>query len=205
MMRVETPRLSAPNADYKMTLKYMRAGGSPDDRLVELAKSAAEHMRRICDCRVCYTRLPICINGDITELCGQEIKSAYLSKHLADCREAFLFAATLGSASERFIRASASHSALNELAADAAGSALVEALCDSLNEMLSEKARLEGKTTLRRYSPGYGDFPLETQKLFSDILNTQKNIGAYLTDGLMMYPTKTVTAIIGIKNERDYT
>ena len=78
---------------------------------------------------------------------------------------------------------------------------MIEDVCDALNESLSRSAATENKITLRRYSPGYGDFPIETQKLFTVLLNTPKNIGAVLTEGMMLYPTKTVTAIIGIEEK----
>lgn len=201
MNRVTSRRFPPPQTSGRMILKYMRAGGAADKKLTELAGQAVARMRSACDCRACYTRMPIVCRDDTTFIGSEQIKSSYLFKHLYGCREAYVFAATLGAASERLIRAANSFSSLNALALDAAGSAMVEDLCDEVNALLTREAQSEGKTTLRRYSPGYGDFPLDAQRLFTELLNTPKNIGAYLTEGLMMYPTKTVTAIIGIKDK----
>jgi len=53
-----------------------------------------------------------------------------------------------------------------------------------------------------RFSPGYGDYPLEKQREVVKILNTEKKLGLSLTDSLLLNPTKSVTAVIGLnKNE----
>ena len=54
---------------------------------------------------------------------------------------------------------------------------------------------------VRRYSPGYGDFPLEAQRELLGILDTPRAIGVSLTDTLLMAPSKSVSAVIGVKKE----
>ena len=49
-----------------------------------------------------------------------------------------------------------------------------------------------------RFSPGYGDLKLEHQKDWFRLLDISRQIGIELTDSLLMVPTKSVTAIIGI-------
>ena len=51
-----------------------------------------------------------------------------------------------------------------------------------------------------RFSPGYGDLDISYQKDFIRLLDTPKKIGLSLTNGGMLAPTKSVTAIIGITN-----
>ena len=58
------------------------------------------------------------------------------------------------------------------------------------------------KTTVPRFSAGYGDFSLEFQRNICDALDCQRKIGITLQESLIMLPTKSVTAIIGIKNRR---
>ena len=55
-----------------------------------------------------------------------------------------------------------------------------------------------GKRCRPRFSPGYGDFPLECQPGLFRLLGVQRNIGVTLTDSLLMLPTKSVTAVIGL-------
>ena len=59
---------------------------------------------------------------------------------------------------------------------------------------------LPGESLVQRYSPGYGDFPLECQPGLFRLLGVQRNIGVTLTDSLLMLPTKSVTAVIGISD-----
>ena len=79
----------------------------------------------------------------------------------------------------------------------ALGSERVEALCDAFCEdMLAEL-----KKELRpRFSPGYGDLSINLQKQIFACLTPQK-IGVELSDNCFMTPSKSVTAIIGIKKE----
>ena len=55
-------------------------------------------------------------------------------------------------------------------------------------------ARFGGVLESRRYSPGYGDMPLEEQKVFYRILEMQ-DMGITLTENCFMIPEKSVTAV----------
>ena len=82
----------------------------------------------------------------------------------------------------------------------AAAAALIEEVCDELNEQLRLEAAQEGKSLRPRFSPGYGDFRLEHQTELFRILEVQKRIGVTLTEHLLMMPSKSVTAVIGISD-----
>jgi cobalamin-dependent methionine synthase I len=49
-----------------------------------------------------------------------------------------------------------------------------------------------------RYSAGYGDLLLETQKILYGLLQLEK-IGIRITETCMLIPEKSVTAITGIR------
>ncbi|MBP3731219.1 MAG: hypothetical protein J6I40_07110, partial [Mailhella sp.] len=49
-----------------------------------------------------------------------------------------------------------------------------------------------------RFSPGYGDFALEHQRDFARFLDMPRNAGISLSDTLLMTPSKSVTAVIGV-------
>ena len=49
-----------------------------------------------------------------------------------------------------------------------------------------------------RFSPGYGDLPIEIQKDIFRALDCPRRIGLTLNENLLMSPTKSVSAIIGI-------
>ena len=52
-----------------------------------------------------------------------------------------------------------------------------------------------------RFSPGYGDFDIGFQKEIFKLLNCPKNIGLSLCDSFIMSPSKSVSAIIGLKTK----
>ena len=67
------------------------------------------------------------------------------------------------------------------------------------NKSFWKKEYLEKGLYLRpRFSPGYGDFPLSAQKEILDGLEAGKRIGITLTEGYLMMPSKSVTAVIGV-------
>ena len=49
-----------------------------------------------------------------------------------------------------------------------------------------------------RFGLGYGDFPLELQGQFLDILDAPKRIGVCVNSSMMLTPTKSVTCVIGL-------
>ena len=57
----------------------------------------------------------------------------------------------------------------------------------------------DGETLVSRYSPGYGDFPLAAQSTVLALLDAPRTVGVALTDTLLMVPSKSVSAIIGVK------
>jgi cobalamin-dependent methionine synthase I len=83
----------------------------------------------------------------------------------------------------------------------AVGAAMAEAWCDEVNEKIVTEAKERGLFTRPRFSPGYGDFPLEVQKDFEKILAMPKSIGVSLSESLLMTPTKSITAVIGLSDK----
>ena len=57
------------------------------------------------------------------------------------------------------------------------------------------------ESLVSRYSPGYGDFPLTAQRELLSLLDAPRKVGVSLTDTLLMVPSKSVSAIIGVKEE----
>ncbi|MBR3258643.1 MAG: vitamin B12 dependent methionine synthase, partial [Eggerthellaceae bacterium] len=47
--------------------------------------------------------------------------------------------------------------------------------------------------------PGYGDLPLEVQPDLLGLLDASRRLGITLSDSLLMSPTKSVTAIVGLR------
>ena len=138
----------------------------------------------------------------LLRIAGMDIRSRSLSRNLRGCENVYLMAATLGIGPDRLIaRASVTHMS-RAVTLQAAAAAMIEAWCDEVNQKIIREASEQGLYCRPRFSPGYGDFPLEYQQDFAQILRMQKEIGVSLTESLLMIPTKSVTAIIGITGEK---
>lgn len=127
-----------------------------------------------------------------------ESDSKALSKNLQGCSRIILFAATVGITIDRMILKYSKISPAKALMLQAIGAERIESLCDAF----CEDMKVELKCELRpRFSAGYGDLPIEVQRNIFRVLDCPKRIGLTLNDSLLMSPTKSVTAIVGIKDE----
>lgn len=148
------------------------------------------------DCRMIALRTPVTISGACIDLGFIKAESINLSCALQGANEAFVFCVTLGMGVDRLIMKYLKMGNSKSFFFDAVASAYAEAAADKAQEMLNRYAK-----TKKRFSPGYGDLPLEIQPDILSALNAEKLLGVTLTQGLLMKPTKTITAIVGIKNE----
>ena len=148
-------------------------------------------------CRACWLEVPVSISDNVIDMELIKVRSNALAVNLRDCDRAILFAATIGIEADRLCRAAAVYTPSNALIYDAMGSAAIEWFCDTLCKTL---ACATPEYNLRpRFSPGYGDLPLELQADLLRVLDAQHKIGLTLSDSLMMIPQKSVTAIVGLK------
>ena len=109
-----------------------------------------------------------------------------------------MFACTIGMEADRLIRRASITSMAYASVLQAAGAAFAESYCDAINKDINAKARSRGLYGRPRYSPGYGDLPLDVQKTVFALLDPFRTIGLSLTDSLLMVPSKSVTAFIGL-------
>ena len=131
-------------------------------------------------------------NEDVT------LESESLCRNLEGCCGAMLLAATIGPACDMLVRRASVTSAAEASIYQAAGAAAIEAFLDDMNDKLKSEYEAKGLFLRPRFSPGYGDLKLDHQKDWFRLLDITKQIGIELTDSLLMVPTKSVTAIIGV-------
>ena len=127
-----------------------------------------------------------------------KLGSESLCRNLEGCCGAMLLAATIGPACDMLVRRAGITSAAEASIYQAAGAAAIEAFLDDMNDKLKTEYEAKGLFLRPRFSPGYGDLKLDHQKDWFRLLDITKQIGIELTDSLLMVPTKSVTAIIGI-------
>lgn len=133
--------------------------------------------------------------------CGLVLPGRDIARHLQGAREVALMACTLGAASERELRKHAAVSPTDALLYGAAASALVEAAANACDAAIAAGAAARGLFAGSRYSPGYGDLPLSVQPAFLVALDATRRLGLTATEGNLLVPTKSVTAIIGLFDE----
>ena len=124
-------------------------------------------------------------------------ESASLSKHLAGCHAVYLVCATIGAVFDALQRRTAATSPSDAFVLQAIGAAAIEAWTDE-TELAIRGELGEDETLVSRYSPGYGDYPLEAQRRLLSLLDAPRKVGVSLTDNLLMAPSKSVSAIIGV-------
>jgi hypothetical protein len=166
--------------------RYAGFQGQPDKTLNELLDMVIADFEGMLSYRICYRKfcdLPF----------GKDSKD--LEKALRGSKEFVVFGATIGLEIDRYIAKFQHISATRALLAQAYGAERIEALCDAFCKEFS------GRT--RRFSPGYGDLPLESQKEIFALLDCGKHIGVGLSGRLLMTPSKSVTAIFGIGEEKE--
>lgn len=173
-------------------------GAKPSEEVVAGLTEAIEEVRVAAVPKHIYKAFPVKFKEDGAWIETYAFPGQTLAKHIADCEQAVLLAATLGVGVDRLLR---KYSVLNLTKAvyvQAAAAALLEEYCDGLQKELEAYYQKQGLYVLPRFSPGYGDLPLESQRALFALLKPQKQLGLMLTDNFMMVPEKSVTAIVGV-------
>ncbi len=172
---------------------------TPDEVLTSLVCGCIKEAEAVLEYRVCCGVFDISVNGGRIMLPFGEIVSDDLAKRLEDCISVIVFGATVGLGLDRLIYKYGKLSPSRASVLQAIGTERVEALCDAFCREMSETLEKEGKKTVCRYSPGYGDLSLSVQKQIFSVLPLEKNVGMTLNESLLMSPSKSVTAFVGIK------
>lgn len=180
--------------------RYMRMGrtvpsGPLAERVERLRSEGLASMRQMRTWR----RFPVVDNS--VGAAGRRLEiSGKIARHMTGCHAAYLACATLGAGFDAFQRRVSVSSGADALIAQAIGAALIEKLMDSVEDEI-RTGLLPGETLARRYSPGYGDFPLAAQRTLLDLLDAPRTVGVALTDNLLMVPSKSVSAVIGVRKD----
>ena len=193
---VYTKNYNAPDVDRREILRYAKVGGA-DGLSEELLESCLDEIKGKADYRVCFAEFPIYLSENGVNLGFAKTDSCSLCKNLAGCSSVIIFCATVGIEIDRLIARYSKIQPSRSVMLQAIGTERVEALCDVFCAELS--AEREGSKLHSRFSPGYGDLPLDVQRNLFDVLECGKRIGVNLGENLFMTPTKSVTAIIGVE------
>lgn len=185
--------------ERKEVLKYLRTWSAvEDERLLALIDACTQEAYQTVKPKTMYRIVPCKVGANGVTVEGIPFESKRLAAHLKGCRYVAIFAATLGTESDRLLRAAKSEGTAQLMIYQAVLAAITEEVCDNAQSQIAaaEHCRLRS-----RYSPGYYDLKLETQKQFFELMDITKRIGVTLSESMLMIPSKSVTAFIGVENE----
>ena len=181
------------SVDEKELKRRLSVSGDFD---VSVFKTAVEKVIAESAPKACFVKVPVLTDEKGVEFPFGRVESKDIAKNLCGCSEAFVFAVTLGHGTERLLSKMSRLSAADFFVYDAVGSALAESVCDEAEKMIKKNSKCRP-----RFSPGYGDFPLSVQRDVLSLVNAERLVGITLTDTNLMLPQKSITAILGIRED----
>lgn len=200
-LTIITKTYGEPPFCEKEILRYAGCKSS-DDELLQLLRASIEEVRGKLVYKVCYRELPVTIENSVCDFGGFHLQSKNLAQNLQNCNSVILFAATIGVEIDRLIAKYGRISPSKALMLQAIGAERIEALCDVFCADIAKEKQMKTKP---RFSPGYGDLALEAQRDFFKFLDCSKQIGLSLNDSLLMSPSKSVTAFLGLVDSEKRT
>lgn len=202
MVRIFDPLVISPPREAIFKRLGYRAGMTRVSRRTEeTTDTHIDEALSLIRLRGAVRRMPIAeMRADAVVLAGDTVfASRKLAAFLGGCTEIFLVGATAGAEIVAAIRHDTAGSNVTRgVVYDATASEMVDAALDMMTDFYRQTMRREGKTILpRRYSCGYGDFPLAAQDEIVRLLELHR-LGVTVTDHHILTPEKSVTAVTGI-------
>lgn len=179
--------------DMAQAARYFGVRGTPDASVSALLERCAAPLLAAAAPRAVWLRAPL-------EQLEPLLTGADVRRHLAGCGEGILLAVTLGQGVDAAIRRAGIGDIAAGVAADALASALTEQIADAAENALREQLWQEKRYLTARFSPGYGDWPIEVQPRLAELLDTPRRIGLCVTASCLMIPRKSVTALLGVSD-----
>ena len=183
--------------DRREALRYLSIR-DPDMGSLESIEPAAAALEAAVTPRFTFAVYPVERMADGVALPGSGLvlPGKMAETMLRECGRAALLLCTLGAGFETLLRAATPRDMAMAAMLDACGSAYVEAGCDEAEKAIA--ARFPEAYLTDRFSPGYGDLPLSLQRALCGALDSQRRLGVTVTESLLMVPSKTVSAVIGL-------
>lgn len=183
--------------DYKEVLKTLGyENESLDESVKELLLVCEKELKKVINACFVYRVFDYC-EGEMKDS-GFELEGETIKEHLDGCCRCVCFCTTLGSEVDNLIRKKQITSMAEAMMIDNMASYLVEKACDHAEEIIMKD--FDADKTFR-YGLGYGDFPITKQKEFLNLLDASRQVGVHVNEASMLMPTKSVTCLIGIKDD----
>ncbi len=188
-------RLDTINRSEVLLYLGCRGGQVPED-LERSMDECWEQLKIVARPRLTYRIFPV-ENGQLSGS-GLLLEGRDIQRHLEDCYEAVLLAATLGPDVETLLMRTQVMDMARALVLDSTASAAIENVCDNFEKDLRADCQSKGLFLTDRFSPGYGDLPIGLQQQLCEVLDTRRRIGLTVSQSGILIPRKSVTAILGV-------
>ncbi|MBQ9412433.1 MAG: methionine synthase [Oscillospiraceae bacterium] len=185
--------------DLREALRYLRA--SPEDEFTQrLVRETAETLESSLHPRWLYRLFDVKPEPEGVALgeTGLVLPGRLATGMLQECRRAAVLVCTLGVAFDRLLRAAEVRDMARAVVLDACGSSYVESGCLDAEAEIAAQSPERYRTD--RFSPGYGDLPLELQDGLITLTGADKVLGVYANASHLLTPSKTVTAVVGLSD-----
>lgn len=202
-MYITVSDIQIPYEKFLIRAGYKKSGAPPDKNARVLIEETLLTAKRLLKPKSAVVFSEIKLNGgSVLFNGGFKINSRFVANLFEDCFKAYAIAVTIGPEIEKKRNElMAQKEILRAFFLDAAGSVAVEEAAETANARIKSFEEKENNFVTKRFSPGYGDWELKTQKDFLKWLGAGQ-IGISLTEAFLMRPEKSVSAIIGVKKNK---
>lgn len=179
--------------------RYLRLEGhAPDEATSADVERNLKRLHDMVDVRCVASLRPVTKTGDAIVFGDFSTESVMLQKNMKTSEYAVMFAMTLGPAVERLISRLLVTSKADAFITDACCTEYLESCANHYCAQVRDEAAEYGFCAHPRFSPGFADFGLEFQWPLIRSLHADKKMHIALTEGNMLVPTKTITALMGL-------
>jgi len=192
--------MQAPYAEISRYLGYK--GSAPDQQTKLLIDECYAELMQVATPRAVSKQLPAQTANNKVIICNHTIDSPKFAKHLGNIESVYLLCITLGIGVDKLLLTYSKTHVTKQVIMQACAAAAIEDFADQQEDEITKKVESQGLFTRKRFSPGYGDVSLEHQPWILNQTQATKLIGIELTDSLMLRPSKSVTAIIGVSKTK---
>jgi 5-methyltetrahydrofolate--homocysteine methyltransferase len=183
--------------DRNEIYRYLSAKNKVDDSWQTYVEAVLEETGTLILPNQLMIEDAISVDANQVELIHSDLRltSENFANHVKGGTRLWLVAATLGHLIERKIKYYFAVNPTRAVIMDACGSALIESYCEVIERSI-KAAHTEIKGFTSRFSPGYGDLSLTTQRQLFDRFDIAKRTGIHLSEGDLMLPQKSVVFLI---------
>ena len=195
----DVPALDLEDLRRREIYRYLRLeGNAPDDATSADVERNLLRLKDTVDVRAVASLRPITKQDGAIVFGDFSTESEMLQKNMKTSEYALLFAMTLGPAVDRLISRLLITSKADAFITDACCTEYLESYANRYCAHVREEAEQQGFIAHPRFSPGFADFGLEFQWPLIRSLQADKKMHIALTEGNMLVPTKTITALMGL-------